>query len=192
MEGIARRCTDYILKKGVITTESYEIYAYGFQSGIEMVLCMAVSLLTAIYIHMVPEYLVFFLVFVLVRSFAGGLHLSHFWSCFICSYMVQMGTLLISAYVPISGNIALGITVVMSAVIVKIAPVESTQRDLDKEELRYFKAKLTKIILLVFLSTCILSFLRLTAITTIIAYTLVVIVISMGAGKIKYMITKGE
>ena len=46
------------------------------------------------YRKMFGEYIVFFSIFILLRSYAGGLHLNRFLSCFVCSCFVEIATLL--------------------------------------------------------------------------------------------------
>ena len=51
MRYLSEKITDYIIKSGAISGESYEIYQYGFQIGLEMGSCFLVSLGIALYLH---------------------------------------------------------------------------------------------------------------------------------------------
>ena len=59
MRYLSEKITDYIIKSGAISGESYEIYQYGFQIGLEMGSCFLVSLGIALYLHMIPQFFVF-------------------------------------------------------------------------------------------------------------------------------------
>ena len=47
MEWVAKRLTNYILAKQVIEEEDRLAYEYGFQTGLEKMICILVSLLIA-------------------------------------------------------------------------------------------------------------------------------------------------
>ena len=81
MKCLSEKLTDYIIKTGVVSEESYAIYQYGFQIGIEMLSCFLVCFGIAIYLHMIPEFLVFTGSFMLLRTYTGGLHLNSFTRC---------------------------------------------------------------------------------------------------------------
>ena len=55
MKYLSEKLTDYIVKAGVISQESYALYQYGFQIGIEMLICFLVCFGIAIYMHMIPN-----------------------------------------------------------------------------------------------------------------------------------------
>lgn len=74
MKYLSKKLTDYIVKAGVISQESYALYQYGFQIGIEMLICFLVCFGIAIYMHMIPEFVVFTGSFMLLRTYAGGVH----------------------------------------------------------------------------------------------------------------------
>ena len=85
MERIARLLTKYVIKKGMIREEEQEVYTFGFLSALEMGLSIIVSLFLAAMLHMLFEGILFFVIFIPLRSYAGGLHLEKYWSCFVLS-----------------------------------------------------------------------------------------------------------
>lgn len=76
MKCLSEKLTDYVVKTGVVSEESYAIYQYGFQIGIEMMSCFLVCFGIAVYLRMIPEFLVFTGSFMLLRTYAGGVHLN--------------------------------------------------------------------------------------------------------------------
>ena len=56
MKCLSEKLTDYVIKTGVVSEESYAIYQYGFQIGIEMLSCFLVCFGIAIYLCMIPEF----------------------------------------------------------------------------------------------------------------------------------------
>ena len=91
--------------------------------------------------------LVFTGVFMLLRTYAGGLHLNSYFGCFICSTIIQTTILLIDNQYTIILPIAWGIILSSAALILINAPVENINRVLDEDEKRHCK-KLTSRILL--------------------------------------------
>ena len=52
MEYLSAKLANYILKKGLIDTEAYEIYQYGFQCFLEVSVSTICSLFLALLLHM--------------------------------------------------------------------------------------------------------------------------------------------
>lgn len=50
MEHLAKKLTEYILKKGIITEESFEIYQYGFQCFLELSASTICSIVIALFL----------------------------------------------------------------------------------------------------------------------------------------------
>lgn len=96
MKYLSERITTYVIKAGAITEESYTIYQYGFQIGLEMISCFIVCLGIAILLHMIPQFIVFTTIFILLRTYAGGVHLNSYFGCFICSVAIQTLVLLVN------------------------------------------------------------------------------------------------
>lgn len=96
MEGLAEKLTNFILRKGIIEESDYEIYKYGFQSGMEVIACCIMSVLIAMYFGSIFKLLVLIGVFFPLRAYSGGVHMKHFYACFICSALVIIGAFLVT------------------------------------------------------------------------------------------------
>ena len=145
------------MDKGAIRKESYDIYCFGFQTAMEMVSCIVVSLFIALKMHMVLEYAIFLGIFILVRSYAGGLHLDSFWACFFCSCVVQSGVLLAAKNYQLSKIASLIIILSMVLMIKIIKPVEHANRPLEANAKKYFTLKYNSLFLFRFKSSYIVS-----------------------------------
>ena len=88
MSRVAKMLADYVLCKGVIIKDEYDLYEYGFQIALETGLSLIISGIIASMLHMIPEGILFFIVFIPLRSYAGGLHLKHYFIMpdIFCSY----------------------------------------------------------------------------------------------------------
>ena len=190
MKWLSERLTGYIVKSGAISEESYVVYQYGFQIGLEMLCCFVVCLGVAVYLHMILEFFVFTGIFMSLRTYAGGLHLNSFVSCFVCSVFVQTAVLLLNSLYVLPLSATWIATVLCVILIWKLAPVESVNRKLDSDEKKHCKKVTAKIAvgILVFTSVCTVVDAR--SVVSLITMTVTVIAISQYIGIVKYKIEK--
>lgn len=185
MQKISKKLADYILEAGVIAPETYEIYQYGFQIGLEMFICFLISMLFAIYLRMIPEFFISIVIFMALRTYAGGIHLNSFFSCFFCSVAVQTSILIISQEIRIDNIFAVIIIFLCVSIIMRKAPIENKNHMLDDCEKIYYKACTKKIMVIVSgISMFLLAFGE-NKYLVVIMLTLTVIAFSLYAGEIK-------
>lgn len=134
MEHLSVILTDYILKKGIIDKKSYEIYQYGFQCFLEVSTSTICSVIIAVLLHMLPECLFFFLLFIPMRSFSGGLHLRTYFSCFIGSCLILTSTLLIVKYITIPIPASFTLYAFCAIMILITGPVNHPDREVDSQD----------------------------------------------------------
>ncbi len=148
MEHLSIKLTDYILTKGVITENEYEIYQYGFQRFLELSINIMCSIIIAILLNMKLECIAFFLFFIPLRSYSGGFHMKHYLSCLFLSCLSLTGILCIVKYLSLKLLFSC-ILYFISLVVIKITgSVDHPNRCVDEEDNIYFK-KRTNIILLI-------------------------------------------
>lgn len=185
MEHLSTLLTDYILEKEVINKEDYEIYQYGFQIGIEILIFIVVCYIMAIQLHMVGDCTVLLLILFLLRSYVGGIHMDSYIICFLCSCIVVFGTLMIRKYCPLEPFKATIISLLEVLMMYCMIPVENENRPVDDAEKQMFRRIINRILLgiaLVILGGFIVGFYRYLSIIT---YTLGIIIISMFLGRLK-------
>lgn len=150
MDKAARLLTDYVEKKGVIERKERELYEYGFEIALEASLSFLVCIVLASMLHMVLEGILFFVIFIPMRSFAGGLHLDHYWKCFLLSCATFLAALFLVKFTDIPAAASfLGIMLMMLC-IYGMYPVENRNRQVDMEENSYFKKQLIKYLMIDF------------------------------------------
>jgi len=185
MKRIAEGLTDYVIQKGMVKEEDRELYEYGFMMTIEAGLFVLSSLFVSIYLHMVKEGILFFLIFAPLRSYAGGLHLDRFHSCFALSCLTFSGILLIVRYIRIPMLLSLIGLVVLEIAVYALYPVENINREVDSEENSFFKMKLKLFLVIDFVIAIICAVLKNECFVFLIAVTFFIIVITMALGKYK-------
>lgn len=191
MKWLSEKLTDYVINTGAVSKELYAVYQYGFQIGLEMMSCLAVCLIISIYLHIIPEFIIFSTIFMLLRSYAGGLHLNSFCVCFICSIAVQTIACFICTKYQFQIMTAWIIITMSSILIYRLSPVDSITRELDKDEKKHCKNVTLKVLIgILFFAGCCTFFGRVYKILTLIAITNLIVVISQCFGVIKFKIYK--
>lgn len=186
MKQISEKLTQYIIKSGAVSPESYAVYQYGFQVGLEMLCSLTICCITAILLDMILEFVIFTAIFMLLRTYAGGIHLERFSSCLICSVGVQTLVLFLYSSINLPFSISWTLIVLCSIVIVKMSPVECENRELNCNEKKSFKMITKKIVFGVVLFSIICTLFRRDRIVFLVALILLVVMISQYIGKRKY------
>ena len=107
MEKIAKKLTDYYMRKGLINEKDTAIYQFGWQVSIEILISIIESIGIALYLKMFPEMIFLSGIFIPLRTWAGGVHLDRYWKCFVCSVMVLVVGLVSSKYIKEIENVQL-------------------------------------------------------------------------------------
>lgn len=185
MDKAAKVLTDYVVKKGVIQKEEQEVYCYGFEIALEAAVSFIASILIASVLHMVLEGILFFVIFIPMRSFAGGLHLDQYWKCFLLSCATFFITLIFVKMTEIPPVVSMILILLMMFGIYGLYPVENQNRQVDTEENLYFRKQLIKYLIIDFGITLGCYFLKKEKAISVIAVTFVMIAVTMLIGKWK-------
>lgn len=144
MDKAARLLTDYVKKKGVIGEKERDAYEYGFLIALEAMSGFLACMVLAAMLHMTWEGFLFFLIFIPMRSFAGGFHLDQYWKCFLLSCATFLLVLLLVKAADIPMAVSFVSILLMMGCIYGMYPVEHRNRQVDKEEDSYFRKQLIK------------------------------------------------
>lgn len=192
MEKIASILTERLLQRKRISEAQLDIYKYGLQIGLEVLLNTIVSLLIACMLDMVLETVVFFLIFIPLRSYAGGIHMASYWSCFWTSCFFLVCALMTIKYVEI-GSAAVCTLWIISLIIVKLlAPVEDENRPLKAAEKAFFSRKLNKTIAGIAMIFCVSLLGKFSMVTKTVTASCFVMVLVLILGAIKNICKKGH
>ena len=134
MEKVAKVLADYVIRKGMVDEENRNIYEYGFTVTIEVGLFVLFCLLMTLYLHMYMQGILFFIIFAPLRSYAGGLHLEKYHSCFVLSCLTFSGVLLIVRYIQFPIWISFITLFILEIVVYALYPIENINRKVDREE----------------------------------------------------------
>lgn len=183
MEKIADSLAQYVMERSERSQADYSIIKYGFQVGLEVLLCLISCILISALIGMPLECVFVLTIFFLLRSYCGGIHLDSFFACFLTSNIVVVSILILEKYSRIPLLASLILIVVSSTYIFFSEPVETKNKKLDLQEKLYFKKKMRNRVTVIFLYSIASIILWDAHYIKLLGFTMVAIFISMVIGK---------
>ncbi len=183
MEWVAKRLTNYILAKQVISEESRAAYEYGFQTGLEQSICILVTIVAAMCMNRVWECVLLLVVFFLQRAYVKGIHMKQYWSCFLLSCGVVIAGLYGCGRVVVSGEMEIIIALVC-LLLVQLASRRFGMQE-DEAAVRFFEKQRKRIAWLVALSIVVLYVMQWENGLFVVCYTELVMLVSTVAQLIK-------
>lgn len=137
-----------LANNGNIVEEDKEIYAFGLRQGMIITANIITTLIIGTLLKMVWQTILFMILYIPLRSFAGGYHARTQFRCYILSVILIMAVLLVIKYVFIANFVSLLAALVSGVIIYITAPVGDINKPLDDIEIIVYK-KWTRIILII-------------------------------------------
>lgn len=190
MKKLSDKLTEYVMQSGAIPEKSYAIYQYGFQIGLEMLSCILVSFAISVYLHMIPEFILVTGIFMLLRSYAGGMHLNSFIGCFFCSVLVQTMLLVIYNFYVFPRYVSWTILLLSGIQIWIMSPVECINHELEEGEKEHCRKVVFKMLVGIYIFAGFLTIGKMEEVISLMAMVFMVILFSQYVGEVKYKIEK--
>lgn len=178
MDFLADKITNYILDKGVIDKEDYNIYRYGFQTGIELLICLCTGTIIACVLNIFWEYIVVISVLLPLRAYICGIHMRKFSSCFLCSVVLVTCGPLLAKEIMLPKMFMMLLAVGIMFLIHKIAFV-TTEYQSDSKEVIFFARQRRRILTGIFLMILLFVVLDMTGFIKQVIYALSVALFSV-------------
>ena len=137
------------VQMGIISSEDYELYRYGFQQGSILILNFISAMMISFICGTFFECIVFLLVFVPLRSYAGGYHAKTHFQCYFYSMLFLAGILLTLKLFLFPTWIYCLFSSFGIFSILMLAPVEDKNKPLDPIENRIYRKRILGILLVV-------------------------------------------
>lgn len=161
----------------IVSNEDKEIYAYGINRVLTIVLNVAATLILGIIYGRVYEAALFFTAFILLRSYSGGYHASTPMKCYVFTVLLITTILSVMKFVSVHKYVCFGLSLLSDIIIILLSPNEAKNKPLDAIERIIYKRK-TVIILCIESIIIFISF-RLSNIETYSSLMLVHITIAL-------------
>lgn len=161
ISNITNHIVQNLLQANIINQDEIEVYEFGIETFFSDVFNLITTTMIGILIGQFWECFIFQVIFISLRSFAGGYHASSEWKCWILSIAMLIGVLLLSRHLPIwfGSGVGLFLLLTASGVILLLAPVENENNPLDLDEVRSYKRRVRMIVLISVLSGILLDYL---------------------------------
>ncbi len=197
LKSIAEEITIALTSNDIIKIDEMEAYRYGLELLIPKIILYAAILSISVITNTLLISVIFVLLFMSLRRYAGGFHCKTAETCLLVSLLIYLFMLLGFEFVQSIPTIAIGLSSAISGIIVLIfSPIEDVNRPLDKAEKPRYRLKamisLTAILLIEVTATlsgfCFLSYISACSLTA----NAVLIILSNIDRRCKYEIDNSE
>ena len=133
----------------------YNIYKYGMQMALEVGFSFITSVVICCLCDKIVEGIIFFTVFIPLRSFLGGFHMKSYWACYLFSCLTLIAVLLISSF-----EIEWGISLLILSISIIIVFFEAKRERLRDVEGRHFYPRICLILVCILFASVIFKVLN--------------------------------
>jgi len=187
LEKYAIKITANLVENKVINEADSEVYSFGLKNGFIILLNLVITLLIGFILRMPLESLLFLLVFIPLRSCAGGIHASNNVRCMILSVIAVVLLLITANFIVavMTASIIVAAATVCALVIYLLSPVQDANKPLDDEEIKLYRKRTLKVLCVEFGLLLILLFFGFNLAATVLTLTLLFVCFSLCAGALK-------
>lgn len=144
----AQAIAEGLVKNQNITPEDRELCRYGIEQGFWMLLNLATALLLSVWFHRVAEGVLFLILYIPLRRYAGGYHAKTYLKCYVLS-AIMMTAVLWGMGLGSWNHFFCWICVVAAGIIIfRYAPVADENKPLSREETELYGRRVRRIFLL--------------------------------------------
>ena len=138
---IAARITRSLIAVSVIEQSDYELYSYGFFLLISKAFFFLVTVTAGLLTGAVLESILFYVVFMLFRSYAGGIHAKTEAACTVLTTLALIASVLAIHYLQMyTGSVLPAIMLgIGSLCILVLCPQDTGEKPLDTQEKRRYR-----------------------------------------------------
>ena len=159
ISNMASCIVDALIRKKVIDIQSTSVYQYGFEIFISSVLTILITITSGILFHCLTAAMVYFILFVLLRSVCGGYHAKTYWQCNLTFAIVTTIVLWIFRFMPLEQFEELHICSIIFSILVTAhyAPVESENKPLSVNQKKILHILGTTMVIMLVVISCVLK-----------------------------------
>lgn len=131
----------YLAEIKAINKDDEELYEYAAKIVVHGILNIIVAVIIGIFLGMLKECFYFFITFIILRKFTGGLHAKKYTVCFICSTLLMILALcLIKLFQTNNYDSVFIISIAFSAIVVVVlSPLDNINKVLAATEKIFYK-----------------------------------------------------
>lgn len=141
----ADKITQILVESNIIKSDERELYSYGFNQGLTILLNLLTALVIGLFFNCVLEIIVFLTAYIPLRSYAGVYHAKTPMICYYLSIFLLVIVESAVKYLDLNFFEFLVVYFVTSAVILNLSPIEDLNKPLDGIECKTYKRNLINI-----------------------------------------------
>ena len=189
---IADRMTQMLVTSSLIEEGDRELYSYGFFMLISRICFFFVTAVTGLLMGIPVESVLFYMVFMLLRTYAGGVHAKTEIACSVLTTLALIASVIGIKQLESLGNslIPLLMLGIGSLCLLLFSPLDTMEKQLDEPDKRKYRAICVAIVLLCIMAAVIAQLLSIHGIFCTIVCSIFLEGILLAAGKMNYMNTK--
>lgn len=133
---IAKRITQILVASAVVKEDDTELYIYGFFMLVSRILFLFVTVVTGFLTGILPESILFYVVFTLLRTYAGGVHAKTETACTIFTTFAIVVSVLLIRLLEIfaAGTVSFLILGIGSLYILAFSPLDTAEKPLKEQD----------------------------------------------------------
>jgi accessory gene regulator B len=148
---IASKISESVIQSGMLPEEDQDICEYGLQQLFTILLNVFTAIWIGYLFGLVLESIVALVVFIPLRTYAGGFHFNNPILCYVASSLTVCMQMMFVKYTHLQYSMILA-SILLVILIANLAPVASENKPLSKKETIKYK-KTTQLILMIIEST---------------------------------------
>lgn len=138
---VSARITENMVKSGAVADEDKELYLFGIQQGLTIVLNLVTTVIIGLAFGVLWQVMLFMTAYIPLRSFAGGYHAKTPQRCYVLSILLLIAVALMIKYVDLHIYAQLGLLISASITVFVMSPVGNENKPLDELEKKVYKRK---------------------------------------------------
>lgn len=138
---LAERIAEELESNKKIKSEDRELYQYGIEQGIMILLNVITALAIGLIFHCLFYVVIFSAAFIPLRTNSGGFHAKTSLKCYVLSVLTLVLFCTLIKVLCFSNIVWIIISIVCSIIILKLSPVETENKPLDKLEVKVYRKR---------------------------------------------------
>ena len=183
--GISQNISNLLIQNKIIEEENQELYIYGLHQGFIIILNVITTFLLSMFFQSIWNGIIFLVVYIPLRSYAGGYHAKTELRCFIQSILVLVGVFWSIKHVQEINGIFIFLFVLAGIIIYICSPVADQNKPLSKMEIEIYRKRSRTIVLIEGSAFFISLYMGVSTIYINIFYCFIVLTFLLILGKIK-------
>ncbi len=138
---VSKYLTQQLEEENIVPSDKLELYRYGFQQSMILTLNFLTSIIIGIVFGKALESLFLLMVYMPLRSYAGGHHSDTSEKCYVTSSMIMLIWILLLKFQLLSTSCCVIILIIGVIISTLLSPVEDKNKPLDKDEVRIYRKR---------------------------------------------------